>query len=49
MKQGASMNEQDNIQYVFSDKPVEALKDCKPKEVWVYVKGEWLKFKKEQA
>jgi len=43
------MTEQDNIQYVFPDKPVAVLKDCEPKEVWVYVKGEWLKFKKEQA
>lgn len=43
------MTDQDNIQYVFPDKPIETLKDCEPKEVLVYVKGEWLKFQKEQA
>ena len=43
------MTDQENIQYVFIDKPVEVLKDCEPKEVWVYVNGEWLKFKQEQA
>ena len=42
------MTEEDNIQYVFPDKPVAVLKDCEPKEVWIYVKGEWLKFNKEQ-
>ena len=42
------MIDQNNIEYFFADpKPVEVLKDCEPKEVWVRVKGEWLKFKKE--
>lgn len=43
------MTDQDNIEYFFADpKPGEVLKDCEPKEVWVRIKGEWLKFKKEE-
>lgn len=41
--------QQEHIFYAFPDKPVQILKDVEPKEVWLYIKGKWVKFEKEST